>query len=163
MSDCLVAAPAAGETAPRACPFVTRPDPLYHGVLLAISSAILALAVVLSVRDRSQVLLPWLNIPLPELCLMRRTMGFGCPGCGMTRCFISLAHGDWAAAWSYNPAGLFLFVVVALQIPFRSWQLWRIRRGLPELRTGVLAQVFLAAFASALLGQWALRLAGVPL
>jgi hypothetical protein len=163
VSDCLVAESPAGDTAPQSRTFVARPDPLYHGVLLAISSAILVLAVVLSVRDRSQVLLPWLNIPLPELCLMRRMTGLGCPGCGMTRCFISLAHGDWAAAWSYNPAGLFLFVVVALQIPYRSWQLWRIRSGLPELRTGMLAALFLATFASALLVQWALRLAGVPL
>ena len=162
MSDSLVVAPPGRTAEPRAYA-AARPDPLYHGALLAISTIILALAVVLSIRDRSQVLLPWLNIPLPDLCMLRRVTGFGCPGCGMTRCFISLAHGDWAAAWSYNPAGLFLFWLIALQIPFRAVQLWRIRCGWPEMRTGVLAQALLGGFACALLGQWVLRLAGVSL
>jgi len=166
VSDSLVAADAvacSGVTPPREYFAARRPDPFYHGVLLAISAAVLTLALTLSVRDRSQVLLPWLNIPLPELCMMRRVTGVGCPGCGMTRCFISLAHGDCAAAWSYNPAGLLLFVVMALQVPFRGLQLWRISRGWPELKTGALAQALLGAFAIALIGQWALRLVGVPL
>ena len=63
-------------------------------------------ALALSVRDRSQVVIPFLKLPLPELCLMRRLASVDCPGCGLTRCFISLAHGDLPAAWSYNPAGL---------------------------------------------------------
>jgi uncharacterized protein DUF2752 len=163
VSDIVVANPQGAAAAQPGRVAVCRPDPLYHGVLLAISSAILCLALVLSVRDRTQVLLPWLNIPLPELCLMRRVTGLGCPGCGMTRCFISLAHGDWANAWSYNPAGLFLFIVIAFQIPFRGMQLWRIGRGWGELRTGIVSQLTIGLFASALLGQWLLRLLGAPL
>ena len=163
MSDVLVAAPSGGTVARSGCLATRRPDPLYHAVLLVISSGILLLALVLSVRNRSEVLVPWLNIPLPELCVMRRVTGLGCPGCGLTRCFISLAHGDWAAAWSYNPAGLFLFVVIALQIPFRGVQLWRISHGRGELRTGMLSQVTIILFASALIGQWVLRLLGASL
>jgi hypothetical protein len=139
-----------------------RPDAMFHGVLLGISSAILALSLMLSVRNQTQVVLPLINIPLPELCMMRRMTGWGCPGCGMTRCFISLAQGDVAAAWSYNPAGLLMFAVIAFQIPYRGVQLWRIRRGLPELRTGAATQVILGLLAVAMIGQWALRLVGVP-
>jgi hypothetical protein len=142
-------------------PVALRPDPLYHGVLLAMCSAIVVLSFLLSVRNQTRVVLPWVNVPLPELCMMRRMTGLGCPGCGMTRCFISLARGDVAAAWSYNPAGLLMFAVIAFQIPFRSLQLWRIRRGLPELRTGLAAQIILITLAAAMIGQWALRLAGV--
>jgi hypothetical protein len=137
---------------------IARPDPLYHGVWLALSSAALLLALVLSVRDGSQVLVPLVDVPLPELCMLRRTTGLCCPGCGLTRCFIAAAHGNLAAAWSYNPAGLFVFGLVALQIPFRSLQLWRLRRGLPELGTGLVTPIVLGLVAASLFVQWAVRL-----
>jgi hypothetical protein len=137
-----------------------RPDTLYHVVLLTICSAVISLALVLSVRAQTQVVLPVLGSPLPELCMMRRYTGVGCPGCGMTRCFISLAHGDLRSAWSYNPAGLLLFVIMAFQIPFRAVQLWRIRRGLPELRFGWWAQWWLGTVAVAMLAQWIVRQLG---
>src|SRR5262245_30195969 len=95
------------------------PDRLYHIILLAICSSVLFGAALLSVRDRSQVVLPILQFPVPELCMMRRMVGIDCPGCGLTRCFISLAHGDLPTAWSYNPAGLWLFLIMAFQVPFR--------------------------------------------
>ena len=142
-------------------PFVPRPDPLYHATLLGLCSLVMVLAVVLSVRNETQVLLPILGVPLPELCMFRRLTGLSCPGCGMTRCFISLAHGDLRAAWGYNPAGIFLFALFAFQIPFRTWQLWRIRRGLPEFYFGRSAVVGLCIFAVTMVGQWVLRQFGM--
>jgi hypothetical protein len=139
----------------------TRPDPLYHAILLGLCACVLLAAFFLSVRDGSQVVLPLLHIPLPELCTARLLTGFGCPGCGLTRSFISLAHGDIATAWSYNPAGLWLFAIMALQIPFRSYQLWRLRRGQAEIELRGAAQPALLIFAIAVLSQWTLRLAGV--
>lgn len=138
-----------------------RPDPIYHGVLLALCTAVVCLAFVLNVRSGSQVLVPFLGTPLPELCTFRRLTGAGCPGCGMTRCFIALAHGELRTAWSYNPAGLLFFALIVFQVPFRSIQLWRIRKGLPELQTGWLGQIVLVLLASAMIGQWLLRLSGV--
>lgn len=138
-------------------PFVPRPDPLYQAVILTMCSVVIVLALVLSVRDRTEVLVPILGVPLPELCMFRRLTGQGCPGCGMTRCFISLAHGDVRAAWAYNPAGLFLFALFAFQIPYRAWQLWRIRRGLPEHNFGRVGVAALGIFAATMVGQWAVR------
>lgn len=43
----------------------------------------------------------------------------------MTRSFISLAHGDWAAAWQYNPAGPLWFGLILAQVPYRVWQIRR--------------------------------------
>jgi hypothetical protein len=137
-----------------------RPDPLYHLVLLIICGGVLVLAAVLSVRNQTQVIVPLLGQPLPELCFARRWTGLSCPGCGLTRCFIALVHGDFAAAWRYNPAGPLLFAIMAAQIPFRLVQLWRIRRGLPEWNTGWTAQILLGVLAALMLGQWALRMAG---
>jgi hypothetical protein len=138
-----------------------RPDPLFHKTILALCSAIVVLSMILSVRSGTRVLLPVVGTPLPELCMMKRWSGVGCPGCGMTRCFISLGHGDLAAAWSYNPAGLWFFAIVLFQIPYRAVQLWRIRRGLPELRTGWLAQIALGLLGVAMVGQWLLKIGGV--
>jgi hypothetical protein len=140
-----------------------RPDPLYHTILLVACSGVLVLAFILSIRDETQVLLPVVSAPLPELCTFRRFSGLGCPGCGMTRCFISLANGDVRAAWSYNPAGLLMFALFAFQLPYRVVQLVRIRRGLPELRLNRLTQWSLGIIAVVMFGQWILRQCGVPL
>ncbi len=137
-----------------------RPDRLYHIVLLALCTSVLLIAAILTVRDRSQVVLPFVQFPLPELCTMRRLAGIDCPGCGLTRCFISLAHGDLAAAWSYNPAGLWLFAIMVFQIPFRSYQLWRIGRGRPEIVIPWALQIALGILAIGLIVQWSLRFTG---
>ncbi len=128
-----------------------------HVVLLILSAGILLAAFFLQAGGAT-VVVPFINQPLPELCLLRRMTGMTCPGCGLTRCFISLAHGDWAAAWSYNPAGIWFFGVVALQVPYRSYQLLRIAQGRPELVWLGAGQVALAVFAVALVGQWLVRL-----
>lgn len=56
-------------------------------------------------------------------CLLRLTTGMPCPGCGMTRSWVHLAHGDVATAFEYNvfgpvgmamAAGLIVYTVVAL-------------------------------------------------
>jgi hypothetical protein len=141
--------------------FVPRPDPLFHTVILGLCIGVLLLSAILSIRGSTQVVLPLLNLPLPELCMLKRYTGLSCPGCGLTRCFIANAHGDLPVAVAYNPAGVFLFVIVALQIPLRSCQIWRIRHGLPELTTGIWGHTALLVFVIALLGQWTMRLLGV--
>ncbi len=128
-----------------------------HVVLLILSAGILLAAFFLQ-AGRSTVVLPFINQPLPELCMLRRMTGMTCPGCGLTRCFISLAHGDWAAAWAHNPAGIWLFGVFAFQVPYRSYQLWRISRGHRELNLLGAGQVALGVFTVALVGQWLVRL-----
>ena len=133
-------------------------DATFHLVLLLISAGILLAAFVLK-TDGLAVYLPLLNQPLPEACVLRRLTGLSCPGCGLTRCFISLAHGEISSAWSYNPAGLWLFAVIASQIPLRSYQLWRIYRGRSELVLHNLGAIALALFAVILVVQWVLRLA----
>jgi hypothetical protein len=142
---------------------IQRGDSLYHAVLLVVCGGVLLLALVLSVRGSTQVVLPLLGLPLPELCFLRRIAGLSCPGCGLTRCFISLAHGDLGAAWSYNPAGLLLFAMIAFQVPYRTLQLWRIRRGIAEFQPGRIAHLVIGAFAVALVGQWVLRVLGAAL
>lgn len=52
-----------------------------------------------------------------DLCGVHRVTGLPCPGCGLTRAFISLSHGDLATAVGLNPFSLLLyplFVALAL-------------------------------------------------
>jgi hypothetical protein len=129
-----------------------------HAIFLIGAVAMLLAALLLSHNGQSRVDLPWLNVPLPALCNMKRLTGLECPGCGLTRCFISLAHGDVAAAWQLNPAGLLVFALVAAQIPYRAAQIWRLRRGLPEFTHRRLSSVLTALLVAALLIQWAWKM-----
>jgi hypothetical protein len=126
-------------------------------MLLGLSALVLALAAILGVRGQTQVTLPVLGVPLPELCYSRSIMGVDCPGCGLTRSFISLAHGQPRKAWHFNPAGIFLFAAVAFQVPYRALQLLRLRLGRPEINSRLFSICGLAALAS-LFVQWLWRM-----
>ncbi len=138
-----------------------RPDPLFHAVWLGLSTLVLILSATMSIRDSRQVLIPGTQIPVPELCTFRRMTGLDCAGCGLTRCFIALGHGDVALAWKYNPVGIGLFGMVLFQIPYRTWQLWRISRGRGELDLGRWGNMVLFLFAGLLLSQWVLKQMGI--
>jgi hypothetical protein len=46
----------------------------------------------------------------PVLCPFRRITGVWCPGCGMTRAFGWLAHGDLHQSLRYHPLALLLLI-----------------------------------------------------
>jgi hypothetical protein len=135
----------------RLCP---PPDPLLHWVFLGIALTIVVLAAVLRVRGEHQVVLPWIEQPLPEVCTLKRYLGVSCPGCGLTRSFISLADGDLFRAWRFNPVGPAIALLVCFQLPYRIVQLWRLYRGLPEIQLRRLGGWGLLILATALFTQW---------
>lgn len=47
-------------------------------------------------------------LAVPYTCPMKGTFGIPCMTCGMTHAFVSLAHGDVAAAIGASPAGALL-------------------------------------------------------
>lgn len=134
--------------------FETRADL----VLLVLAVATLSLAAALRIRDSQAVLIPWTEIPLPETCWTRRVLKVDCPGCGMTRSFIRLAHGDWRAACEFNLAGPVMFALVAAQIPWRTWQIWRERSGRGRWHAPWWAYSPLAAVVVVMFGQWFWRM-----
>jgi hypothetical protein len=60
------------------------------------------------------------------ICLLHETTGLLCPGCGMQRALHQLLHGNFAAAWGFNP-----FVMVILPVG-----LWLGARELIWITTG---------------------------
>ncbi len=44
-------------------------------------------------------------------CLFKQLTGFDCPGCGTARAIHAAAHGDFSAAFHYNP-------ILVVAIPF---------------------------------------------
>jgi|GEM_PF-343323 len=128
----------------------------WHQAFLAAALLVLALASCLQVREGRDVVAPGIQAALPQLCTVRRLTGLDCPGCGLTRSVICLAHGDPVDSWRMNPAGLLVFLVVVGQLPYRAAQLWRLRQGKPPL-PGPHAAWVLGVLAAALLAQWSVR------
>ena len=48
-------------------------------------------------------------VNLTPKCLWKEKFGIICPGCGATRCIVSLLHGDLISSFMFNP---FLFILI---------------------------------------------------
>ena len=59
-------------------------------------------------------LLLYLKLGIYIPCLFRKFTGFYCPGCGITRMFLSILRLDFYQAFRYNPLVFILFVGVIL-------------------------------------------------
>lgn len=134
-----------------------RPSLTFHFVMLAFASVVLIAAFALSFRAGETVYLPWSSLALPPSCGMKLYWGIDCPGCGLTRSFILLAHGDVAGSLAMNPAGVLMFGVVLFQVPYRIAQIWRIRQGLPGWNLGIASAVVFSAIFTVMIVQWGVK------
>lgn len=97
----------------------------WHIAMLSVAVTIVVLSLILSVRDDQRVVITGLaGYPLPETCWMKNLFHCDCPGCGLTRSFVHLAHGNWRQSLSVHRLGWLLAVVVLAQIPYR-WTVLR--------------------------------------
>ena len=134
-----------------------------HREMLLISVVIVSLAFLLEVRTDQKVefiFLPgWAS---PESCLSRGLWGVSCPGCGMTRSFVYLAQGSLAESIAVNRVGWLLAIATIVQIPYRSYLLYRLSHGgLPEPVPPMFNLVFAWTLIVALIGNWLLLVAGI--
>ena len=127
----------------------------WHRAMLLVAVVIIGLSLVLSVRDDGKVALIGLSDwPLPETCGLRSTFGISCPGCGLTRSFVYLAHGDWQRSVAIHRIGWLLALFFALQIPYRWLALRRPGWTLSSNWAIGVATVFTVA----LIGNWIFNL-----
>lgn len=151
------AQPAVGSAGATPCRS-SRGEWQFHWALLLLCAVVVTLAATMSVHQAKQVFLPGTTIPVPELCYFRRGIGLDCPGCGLTRSFISLAHGQFLLACRYNVAGVLFFPVVAFQIPYRAAQLLRTYRGLPTWDLTAIAPSLFTGLFIVMLVQWVAKI-----
>jgi hypothetical protein len=132
-------------------------DYAFHGALFGMCLVIFTLAVLFRVDGPEKVVVPFLNQPLPPTCSMKTLTGFDCPGCGLTRSFVSLAHGNVFKAFSFNFAGPWLFGLMFFQLIYRPWQLWRVYKRQREFDLTNLGGWTLVTLALVLVAQWSVR------
>lgn len=133
-----------------------RHELVYHAVFLFAAVSVIMAGLTLVVRD-DRVVIPILNVPLPETCWFKRLTGAGCPGCGLTRSVIALLHGESFCAWYFNPGGFLVLALIMFQLPYRTAQFWRISRGFPSWRPTKVTSFLVACLATILFVQWAVR------
>lgn len=128
-----------------------------HLVFLLMSAAVILCSVLMTSEGETTVRVPGVPFQMPETCMSKRVWGIDCPGCGLTRSFISMSHGKFSRAISFNPAGPIVYLFVLIQIPWHVYQmfrLWKLRR--PVESVWLYSGLFLIS--AAVLIQWIWRL-----
>jgi hypothetical protein len=98
----------------------TPADRARHRDMLVIASLVLLLAPLLSIRPDQRLALPgWSSLPLPSTCMSQELFHARCPGCGLTRSIILLAHGHWTASFHMHHVGWLMALSIAAQFPYR--------------------------------------------
>ena len=101
------AAYALGTSAPTPAELLTTTDqrPVKPSTWISLAAlAVLALSVLFAPQ----------SLPEVSTCVFYAWTGVPCAGCGMTRAFCALGHGDAAAAWAYHPLSFPLYACVVL-------------------------------------------------
>jgi len=129
----------------------------YHGLLALVSIGVIVMAATMRSEGPSDVFLPGMKVALPELCLTKSILKIPCPGCGMTRSFIAIAHGQWRRAWDFNPVSFLMFAFIAGQVPWRLWQIRRIRNHQEELNP-VIFFIPMMVMVVLLFAQWIVKI-----
>ena len=95
---------------------------------------------------------------MPSLCAFHHFTGLPCPGCGLTRAWVSMAHGHFAEAFIWHPLGPILFTSALF---YTFWSAWiALARPPFPLPMKLQTRVIMGA-AAVMLIFWVLRLEGV--
>ena len=134
------------------------PEFYLHLIFFGMALFVMVMSFAMSVNGTRFVYMPGALLPMPESCTTKVLLGIECPGCGMTRAFISISHGQFLRAWSFNPASFIAYPFVAIQLPWQLLQMRRLWRGQRSI-DGFWIYILPLAMACAMLIQWLIRLA----
>ncbi|MDG1872558.1 MAG: DUF2752 domain-containing protein [Mariniblastus sp.] len=109
-------------------PKYVRSETAVHFIFLIMAAIVLLLSFLMRSEGETSVFLPGFSTAMPETCSARRLLGIDCPGCGMTRAFISISAGQFARAWHFNPVSFAFYLFVVAQIPWHLIQISRLRK-----------------------------------
>jgi len=91
------------------------------------------------------------------ICGVRFFLGIDCPGCGLTRAFVSLVHGHLRRSIDFNPFGVVIAVWLSYQF-IRAFALVVIRAPIGHLLSENIRYRMLQAFVGTLMIQWIIKL-----
>ena len=127
------------------------PLPSRSRSFIKISAVILALAGAVWLAFYYYTIDPGSSAMAPK-CMFKVLTGWDCPGCGSQRAFHAILHGDFPAAWHFNP---FVFFAVPAAIYYGIVEWGRCRW--PRLYAASIRPVVLIPIAVAIVGWWVLR------
>ncbi|WP_040889380.1 DUF2752 domain-containing protein [Zavarzinella formosa] len=129
-----------------------------HWEVLVLSLVALVAAPLLEVQPLGRVSARGLpEIVLPPTCASQAMFGVDCPGCGLTRSFVHLAHGSWRESLQCHRLGWLLMALAAVQVPYRLCALrWPRRQFVGEATGRWTGRIIIGL----LLGNWVLGLVG---
>lgn len=120
-----------------------------HWSMLGIACFVIVMSFLLSMDSDEHVELAGLS--MPSLCPSQCLFHTQCPGCGLTRSFVYLAHGDWDGALRMHRIGWIMALAILLQIPYRIASLAMPGR---EVLGLTLPKVFGNVLIALLIGNW---------
>ena len=94
---------------------------------------------------------------MPSICAFHNLTGWPCPGCGLTRSWVSLAHGQFGAALVWHPLGPLLF---GSALGYVIWSGWFALARPPFLAPRKLQNAVIIGGTALVLSFWAARVAG---
>ena len=103
---------------------IYKPELVFRVLVLLMATTAISMSFVMTVEDGQKVFLPFTKTPMPEMCGVRSVLGVDCPGCGMSRAFISISNLEIDKALAFNSASLIVYLFVAIQIPWHAMQVF---------------------------------------
>jgi len=90
--------------------------------LFALCTSVILASVLMTTDNESVFVWGW---ELPPLCTWKWLTGMECFGCGLTRSFVFMGHGQLTEAFARHWAGPVFWVLVLSQVPWRLFQIIR--------------------------------------
>lgn len=97
----------------------------HHSTFLIVSILIMISSFILTPAPPQGESVSFFGYDIPNSCPSHVIWGIDCAGCGMTRSFVAIVHGQWKEALEFNRVGPILFLLVIIQIPYRLYMLTR--------------------------------------
>ena len=103
---------------------IYKPELLFRILVLLAATIVISISFVMTIKNDQEVYTPFTNGPMPDVCGIRSMLGVDCPGCGMSRAFISISNLEINKALAFNSASLIVYLFVAIQIPWHATQIF---------------------------------------
>lgn len=97
---------------------------------------------------------------IPAVCMSKKVFDVDCPGCGLTRAFVLVAHGRFRESFTVHRVGMPMYAFMVWQIAVRSMGVWKPLRPVVGFEAAV-QRIFPTLIIVLLVGNWVIGLMGI--